>query len=76
MSRFLSPRWRSALALAVILPVLLPQAIRYWAFIKAASPIWLLMLGQALAAIAAAILLAWIGAALAAWRRESGNADA
>jgi hypothetical protein len=62
--------------LALILPVLLPHAIRDWAFIREASPIWLLMLGQALAVIAAAVLLAAIGAALVAWRRGVGRADA
>jgi hypothetical protein len=76
MSRFQSRRWRSALVLALILPVLLPFAIRDRAFIEAAAPIWLLMLAQALAVIAAAILVAWVGATLVVWWRGAGRADA
>jgi hypothetical protein len=74
MSRFATSRWRFAILPAVLLPQV-PLAIRNWAFIKEASPIWLLMLGQALAVIAAAIILAGIGAALVTWRRAGRSAD-
>jgi hypothetical protein len=74
VSRFTTSRWRFALLPALLLPQV-PLAIRNWAFIKEAGPIWLRMLGQALAVIASAILLAGIGAALVAWRRAARSAD-